>query len=384
MPTRVGQYELVRLLAQGGMADIYLARQDGLDRHVAVKLLSGARAADPESRTLFRDEARVLMMLSHGNLASVYEVACEGQMQYLAMEFVHGVDLRVLMQDVERLEAPAAVAIVRAAAAGLDHAHRRCDDEGKPLHLVHRDVSLSNIMITHDGSVKVVDFGIAQTAVSVHTTNPGIVRGKAAYMSPEQALGEPVDLRTDVFALGIVLYELTTGRRCFGGNTDFERMLSIVRGEYLTPIAVVPGYSPGLARIIASCLATDPDQRFASAAALIDALDQLARDERWAQGTAVIAAQMQLVYGEVPAPLGDTAEITAGAIVESRDESQPVMIDSPADAARMAPKRRSLEPGPTVPARRRLAKGTCSEPREDDDAPTRGRRSVPKMFRYAA
>jgi serine/threonine-protein kinase len=372
MPTRIGQFELVRLLAQGGMADIYLARQDGLDRHVAVKILAAARAGDPESRTLFRDEARVLEMLSHGNLASVYQVACDGQMPYLAMEFVHGVDLRVLMQATHGIGAPAAVAIVRAAAAGLDHAHRRCDLDGKPLHLVHRDVSLSNIMVTHDGNVKVVDFGIARTALSVHTTNPGIVRGKAAYMSPEQALGEPVDLRTDVFALGIVLYELTTGRRCFDGNSDFERMLSVVRGEYLSPAACVPGYSPALAKIIACCLATDPDRRYASAAALIDALDQLVRTEGWMHGSTVIAALMRQVYGDVPGPLGETAEVTGGSIVDARDESQPVM----------------MEPAPTVVARR-LAKGTCSEPRPepaigDDDEPTRGRRSVPKMFRYAA
>ena len=366
MPTRVGQYELVRLLAQGGMADIYLARQDGLDRHVAVKILGGTRAADPDARTLFRDEARVLEMLSHDNLASVYEVACEGRIPYLAMEFVHGVDLRVLMQATRRIAAPEAVAIVRAAAAGLDHAHRRCDLDGKPLHLVHRDVSLSNIMVTHDGNVKVVDFGIARTAQSVHTTNPGIVRGKAAYMSPEQALGDTVDLRTDVFALGIVLYELTTGRRCFDGNSDFERMLAVVHGEYVTPIAVVPGYSPALARIIACCLATNPDQRYASAAALIDALDQLVRTEGWVQGSTVIAALMRQVYGDVPGPLGETAEVTCRSIVDARDESQPVMV----------------EPEPTVLARRRLAKGTCSD--EADDEPTRGRRSVPKMFRYAA
>jgi eukaryotic-like serine/threonine-protein kinase len=373
MPTRVGQYELVRRVAQGGMADIYLARQDGLERDVAVKVLNDTRAADPDARTLFRDEARVLAMLSHANLANVYEVASEGTTQYLAMEYVHGIDLRTLMQKVDRVSPQAAIAIVRAAAAGLDHAHRRCSPEGKPLHLVHRDVSLSNIMVTYDGVVKVVDFGIARTSLSTHHTNPGIVRGKAAYMSPEQALGDPVDLRTDVFALGIVLYEMTTGRRCFAGNTDFDRMLSVVRGEYVTPTALVAGYPPGLASIVATCLAADPDRRFASAAALIDALDLFARDEGWTEDTASTTnGLMRELFGDVPGPRLHTAEVTARSIVDEADADLEEV--SRAVAARQ----------PTVVlTRRRLAKGTCSDT-TDDDEPTRGRRSVPKMFRYAA
>jgi serine/threonine protein kinase len=365
MPTRVGRYELVQLLATGGMADIYLAHQKDLDRRVAVKVLAAHRHEDPDARVLFEDEARVLSMLSHANLATVYEAAYEGGMQYVAMELVEGVDLRVLLSETARVDSAAAVAIVRAAAAGLDHAHRRCDADGRPLHLVHRDVSLSNIMVTYDGSVKVVDFGIARTALSVHTTNPGVVRGKASYMSPEQALGEAVDLRTDVFALGIVLYELTTGRRCFAGSSDFERMLAVVRGEYLTPTAIVPGYPPGLAKIIATCLAVDAGKRFASAAALVDALDQLAHADGWAQGTPVIKALMRATYGDAPVPLPHTAEVTDSSIV---DEKQ-----SPCAA-----------PQPTVRlTRRRLAKGTCSDATDDDD-PTRGRRSVPRMFRSAA
>jgi eukaryotic-like serine/threonine-protein kinase len=365
LPLAVGQYELVRLVAQGGMADIYLAKQRGLDRHVAVKVLSAARSTDPDARTLFRDEARVLAMLSHANLAGVLEVAAEGAVQYMAMEYVHGVDLRNLMQTVKSIDCETACAIAKAAAAGLDHAHRRCGPDGKPLHVVHRDVSLSNIMVTHDGGVKVVDFGIARTAMSTHTTNPGVVRGKASYMSPEQALGDPVDLRTDIFALGIVLYEMTTGRRCFAGTSDFERMLAIVRGEWVTPTAVVSGYPPALAKIIATCLQTEPSQRYASAAALIDALDQLARTEGWIAGAGSIAALMRDVYGDVPEPQLHTSEITARSIVDEAD--LPVVA----------------QPQPTKPitrdGRRRLAHGTCSEGL-DDDQPTRGRRSVPKIF----
>lgn len=200
LPMRLGSFELLRLLAQGGMADVYLARQDGLDRYVAVKVLSSHRSRDAESCALFVDEARVVGMLSHTNLAAVYEVAAEDGVYYLAMEYVHGADLREILQRGHSapLPLPAAVSIVAAAAAGLDHARRRCAPDGRPLQLVHRDVSLSNIMVGHDGEVKVIDFGIALSTASLHHTNPGVVRGKAAYMSPEQSMGEAVDLRTKV------------------------------------------------------------------------------------------------------------------------------------------------------------------------------------------
>jgi serine/threonine protein kinase len=214
----LGSYELVRLLAQGGMADIYLAKSlAASSRFVAVKVLNARRAADPEARALFADEARLVGMLDHLNLAGVLEVDVEAGVHYLVMDYVHGADLREILAFAAATDRAipydCALTIVAAAAAGLHHAHTRCDDDGYPLDLVHRDVSLSNIMVGHDGSVKVIDFGIAQSSQAIHRTNPGIVRGKASYMSPEQCLGDVVDLRTDVFALGVVLYELTTGRR---------------------------------------------------------------------------------------------------------------------------------------------------------------------------
>jgi serine/threonine-protein kinase len=253
--SQLGSYELVRPLASGGMADIYLARQSGLDRYVAVKVLNSQRAGDRESCALFLDEARVVGMLSHNNLAGVYEGDSQNGVHYLAMEYVHGADLRTVLGRAEAMnlaiDYDSALAIVALSAQGLDHAHRRCDPDGRPLHLVHRDVSLSNIMVGYDGAVKVIDFGIATSTASIHTTQPGVVRGKASYMSPEQCLGDPVDLRTDVFALGVVLYELTTGRRCFQGNSDFERMLAVVRGDYVPPSVHVSDFPAALEQVVA-------------------------------------------------------------------------------------------------------------------------------------
>ncbi len=369
--TRLGNYELLRLLAQGGMADIYLARRASghLERFVAVKVLNAQRANDPEACALFLDEARLLAMLHHHNLGTVFEVDVEGGVHYLAMEFVHGVDLRELLAAAQRMQVAipydVAIAVLAAAAAGLDHAHRRCDHDGRPMHLVHRDVSLSNIMVGYDGSVKVVDFGIATATVSSHHTNPGIVRGKASYMSPEQCLGNPVDLRTDVFALGVVLYELTTGRRCFAGNTDFERMLAVVRGEYVLPSMFIPDYPPELEQVVCAALATDPALRYASAAQLIEALERVQTGRGWSTGTRPIARLMAQLFGEVPEPW-------AGAVTAPHDT---VIAPPP-------PPERTV----VITKPRRFARGTECEaavPSEEDE-PTRGRRSAPRLRSIAA
>jgi serine/threonine protein kinase len=370
----LGDYELLRLLAQGGMADIYLARRRGgrLERHLAVKVLNSDRANDSEACALFLDEARLLAMLNHHNLATVHEVDVEGGVHYLAMEYVHGADLRELLAAAQKIDAAipydAAIAIVSAAASGLDHAHRRCTPDGRPLHLVHRDVSLSNIMVGHDGAVKVVDFGIATATVSVHRTNPGIVRGKASYMSPEQCLGDPLDKRTDVFALGIVLYELTTGRRCFPGNSDFERMLAVVNSDFVLPSSVVPSFPAELEDVICTALSTDPTQRYASAALMIEALERVVAGRGWASGARPIASVMQALFGEVPEPWTEPAAAPRDTVVG---------VMPPAH-----------EPTVVITKPRRLARGTESDvtavEEVEEDQPTRGRRSLPRLFGRAS
>jgi serine/threonine protein kinase len=389
--TRLGNYELVRPLAQGGMADIYLARRAGVP--FAIKVLNARRANDSEARALFHDEARLMKLLSHDNIAAAHELDAADGVHYLAMEYVHGVDLRELLAAAaikhKRVDYAMAASIVSAAAAGLDHAHRRCAPDGRPLHLVHRDVSLSNIMVTYDGTVKVVDFGIASTSLSSVHTNPGTVRGKASYMSPEQCLGDPVDHRTDVFALGVVLYELTTGERCFHGKTDFERMLAVVRGDYIRPSELVPGYPVELEEIIRTALAIDMHQRYASAAAMIDAIAQVAAARGWAIGAPVLARMMVELYDDA------CVHVTAD-MIEVIVEPGPIAVTSDMIEA-AAPLQEPEAPVPTVPELSqisrtiqrppRLARGTQSDvmrsepwrPVHEDDAPTRGRRSVPRI-----
>ncbi|MBA2539625.1 MAG: serine/threonine protein kinase [Deltaproteobacteria bacterium] len=293
------------------MADIYLALTSD-QRQVAVKVLNKERSKESEACTMFLQEARVVALLDHPNIAHVLDVDVtpEGH-HFLAMEYVHGADLRELLSAASHhgraMPYDTAIAIVIGAAAGLDYAHRRCTADGKPLRLVHRDVSLSNIMVNHDGGVKVVDFGIASTAIQTVHTSPGIVRGKASYMSPEQCMGDRVDHRTDVFALGVVLYELTTGARCFSGKSDFERMLAVVRGEYIQPRDIIPDFPVEIDQVIRCALAIDAGLRYPSAAALIEALERVLESRGWCGGAAPIVREMRLLFGEVPAPSSMTA-----------------------------------------------------------------------------
>jgi serine/threonine-protein kinase len=377
-PTRLGPYELIRPIAQGGMADIFLAKKDGIgqfERQVAIKVLNQARASEPESCAMFLDEARLVAMLNHQNIAAVLEVDIAGGHHYLAMEYVHGADLRELLQTAaaagRAVPYEVSLSIVAAAAAGLDYAHRRCAPDGQPLRLVHRDISLSNIMVGHDGCVKVVDFGIASTAMQTVHTSPGVVRGKASYMSPEQCLGDEVDHRTDVFALGIVLYELTTGARCFGGKTDFERMLAVVRGEYHAPTAIIANYPPELEQVVRTALATDPAMRYQSCAQMIEALERIARGRGWHLGSAPIQRVMQKLYGAAPVALPATRPTPA---------VEPTAKEAP--SARRATIDPAQDHGPTQRTYRRVAQGTNAEgyvtALDDDDEPTRGRRPLPR------
>jgi hypothetical protein len=402
---RLGTYEVLRPLAQGGMADIYLARRvgQGPERQVALKVLNDRRALDAETRALFLHEGRICTLLDHPNVASVLEVDVADGHYYLAMEYVHGVDLRELLAAAMRAERgipyATAIAIIAAAAAGLEHAHRRCDAAGRPLELVHRDVSLSNIMVGHDGTVKVVDFGIASTTISEVHTLPGVVRGKASYMSPEQCLGDTLDHRTDVFALGVVLYELTTGARCFHGKTDFERMLAVVRGDYIAPTALVEDYPAELAEVVAKALAPKADRRYASCAEMIEALEGVLAAHGWAGGIGSITRLMGELF-----PAGAAAAKAAAPDAATEAEPAVTAKQSPlalADCGAIPLQAVALAGAPTQP-KQPLARGSATElarpavtapiaivaaayaraerapafDDDDDDAPTRGRRAL--------
>ena len=282
-PLRVGRYEVISHLATGGMAQIYLARQSGLgsfERHVVLKTILRERASDQRFVTMFLDEAKLAATLNHQNVAQVYEVDQADGAYFMAMEYVHGENARAILETTLRrgwtIPLELAIMIISGAAAGLHHAHERRGKAGAPLNIVHRDVSPANIMVGYDGSVKVLDFGIAKAEERATKTVGGTIKGKYGYMSPEQCKGKPIDRRSDIFALGIVLYELTTLRRAFKGNDDFETMKRIVAGDVVLPSIAVPGYPRELEAIVLTAMANDSAARFQTGQELIEALDAFA------------------------------------------------------------------------------------------------------------
>ncbi|MFZ5784838.1 MAG: serine/threonine protein kinase, partial [Acidobacteriota bacterium] len=223
----IGRFRLLKLLGTGGMAEVFLAHEvgtGGAERLVVIKRVLSHFAHDRKFIQMFLDEARLATRLSHPNIATVYEVGAHERQYFLSMEFVHGEDLRSLLARPElRLEACQAALIAARVAAALHHAHNLADLQGKPLHVVHRDVSPQNIRLSYEGVVKVLDFGIAKAVSNAETTQAGTVKGKYPYMSPEQAEGVvELDARSDVFSLGIVLHELLTYRRLFYGRSSQE------------------------------------------------------------------------------------------------------------------------------------------------------------------
>jgi len=308
-PARIGRYEVVGHLATGGMAQIYLARQSGLgsfERHVVLKTILAERATDQRFITMFLDEAKLAATLNHHNIAQVYEVDQADGAYFMAMEYVHGENARAILETTLRrgwtIPLELAVMIVSGAAAGLHHAHERKGKNGAPLNIVHRDVSPANIMVGFDGSVKVLDFGIAKAEERATKTVGGTIKGKYGYMSPEQCKGKPIDRRSDIFALGIVLYELTTLRRAFKGNDDFETMKRIVAGDVVRPTVAVPGYPPELEAIVLTAMATDPSARFQTAQELVEALDTFTVRAKQSGSNTAMGRFMTQLFGQKREP----------------------------------------------------------------------------------
>jgi len=291
------------------MARIYIARTTGIgsfERHVVLKLITPERANDHTAVQMFLDEARLAAALNHQNVAQVFEVGEDGGIHYLAMEYVHGQDLRALLAKAgsqgTRVPLELALTTVAGAAAGLNHAHERRDGHGVPLGIVHRDVSPSNIMIGLDGSVKLLDFGIAKATQRSVETVSGIIKGKFAYMAPEQCRGRDVDPRSDVFSLGIILYEITTQHRCFRADSDFDTMHRIVTGDVVRPTRLVQGYPPALEAIVMKALAIDANQRYQSAGLLLEAIESFAVSSRMSLSTMALGRFMREMFGETPEP----------------------------------------------------------------------------------
>ena len=278
--TRLGRYEVVRHLADGGMAELLLARTtgvEGFERHVVIKRIHSDQAHDGNYVRMFLDEARLAAMLHHHNIVQVHDVGQENGEYFFAMEYVHGEDLRKLLTHLKRNGVRPTLAQVLTigipVADALHYAHEMRGPDRMPLGIVHRDVSPANIIVGYDGNVKVVDFGIAKAALRSTETHSGSLKGKVAYMAPEQCLGAEMDRRSDIFSLGIVLWELVTVRRLFKGKSDYVTMSAIVAGKIPRPSKYRPDIPEELEAIIMKALSVSPADRFQTAAELRRALD---------------------------------------------------------------------------------------------------------------
>ena len=264
---KCGDYTLLRRLGAGGMGEIFLAEGPGGDR-VAIKRLLPQCADDPLFVGMFLDEARLVERLEHPNIGRVFTHGMDAENHYfLVMEHIDGRSLREVLEDraFKGLSFPIAARIIADVAAGLDHAHRTHGDDDLPLGLVHRDVSPANIMIGYDGSVRIVDFGLAKARTQMMKTQPGLVKGKFGYLAPEQ-LGGQVDWRTDLFALGLCFYEALHGHPLFDQQTAAETVHAIRAFRGPPPIAAqVAGAPPSLETVLGKVLAFEADDRYQSA-----------------------------------------------------------------------------------------------------------------------
>jgi len=337
MEARLGRYVVLKHLASGGMADVLLGRSDGIEgfvRHVVLKRIRAEHASDQRFIRMFLDEARVAATLHHQHIVQVHDVGESDGEYFIAMEYLHGKDVRALLSAAARSRSHVplghTIAIVSAAAAGLHHAHERRSADGRSLGIVHRDVSPSNILIGYDGSIKLLDFGIVK-ATGNEQTRTGSLKGKIAYLSPEQCKGAPVDRRTDVYALGVVLYELATTTRLFKGDSDFHLMEQIVHGRVALPQVRRPDLPDGLATIIMRALSPEPDRRYASADELRLALDEFAARAGLTASTSAIAAYMRKQFGVPPEPWAELG----GAFGDSFDDrgARPPVDETSARAA---------------------------------------------------
>ncbi|WP_257458492.1 serine/threonine protein kinase [Archangium lipolyticum] len=277
--TPIGKYVIKRKLAEGGMAEIYLAAStgpEGFEKEVVIKRVRSFLADDEGFVRMFIEEARLASRLNHANVVQIFDFDKHEDSYYLAMEYVRGCslwDLRKRCREKGVAVPPVLVAHIGAqVAAGLHYAHRLKGADGESLHLVHRDVTPHNVLLSLDGAVKLTDFGIAKAGNKL--TQPGVLKGKFAYMSPEQARGEAVDARTDVFALGVVLWEMLTGGRLFDGDSELAVLRAVQESVIASPARLNPEVPEELDEVVAIALERDPEARFQSAGELERALAQ--------------------------------------------------------------------------------------------------------------
>ncbi|HYV44971.1 MAG TPA: protein kinase [Myxococcaceae bacterium] len=360
---RFDKYILVRKLAEGGMAEIFLAKQvgaEGFERDVVLKLMLGHLSSSREFVEMFLDEARLAAKLHHPNIVQISDLGHFNGRYFICMEYLPGEDLQSMVEVAARTQkaVPFGVAarIVHSACEGLEFAHTYAE-HGQPLGVVHRDVSPSNIIVTYQGLVKVLDFGIAKAGSKLTQTQPGLLKGKWGYMSPEQARGDPIDNRSDLFSLGITFHELLTGQRVFRKDNEIGVLLALMQQPIPAPSSVRRDIPHALDRIVMKALEKQPEHRYPDAGAFRADLEAyLATTSQ--PGMSTLAAYMVALFGreqmaertqiptlrELSAFMGDPQEPPPGPAPLDRVGTDPTMVRK-ATPAHPQPAPRRSQPG---------------------------------------
>jgi eukaryotic-like serine/threonine-protein kinase len=278
-PAPFGKYELLGLIARGGMAEVYRARQKiDRERILAIKCMRPQLAREARFVDMFIREGKLAMILKHPSIVETFDVGRTEGRYFIAMEYIGGKDLTQVLRRCQeanqRIPVPHAIYIAARIAEGLHHAHTLAGEDGRPLNIVNRDVSPSNVRLSYWGGVKMLDFGIAQ-ALMKFTSEIGVLKGKFSYMSPEQIRGMPVDARTDIFSAGIILHEMLTTEKLFRGDTEFALMEKVRKAEISPPSKFNRRVPAELDAIVARALARDVADRYQTAEAFAQDLDQL-------------------------------------------------------------------------------------------------------------
>jgi serine/threonine protein kinase len=304
VPPRLGRYAVRAKIGDGGMATVFLGHPDPpspqVPSRVALKVIKAEFCKHPEFVRMFLDEAKIISRLSHPNLVRVVELGSEGDRLFIAMELLLGQSLWEVWNACRargvRLRYDLVAWVGARVAEGLHHAHEMRAPDGQPQLLVHRDVNQSNIFLTYDGQVKVIDFGLAKARGRGYETAGGVVKGKIAYLAPEQVAGQPIDRRADLFALGTTLWELTTDRRLFRAKDDAETLQRIYAAQVPDPTTLVHGFPPPLWQVLRRALAREPSARYASALDFSRSLDQFAQSEGRAVEAKALAEVMRELF----------------------------------------------------------------------------------------
>ncbi len=327
--TAFGKYQLFASLGRGGMADVFLAvarGQMGFNKLAVIKRLRQALAEESAFRTMFLDEARLAARLSHPNIVHTYEVGEQGGVYFIAMEYLEGQSLNKVLKEALRrkevIEPEVGARIIADALGGLAYAHALGDYDGRPLGIIHRDVSPHNIFVTYDGHTKLVDFGIAKAALSSTETEVGVLKGKVAYMSPEQAMGGRIDQRADLFAMGIVLWELIARQRLMTGESAANTLHKLMNEPIPRLSRAVPGIDPALEAVVMRSLEKDPHYRFQSAGEMRDALDDWLRSRPRQTRQEDVSRKMLGLFGTVREEVQRQVQKHMGAITAATNTQE--------------------------------------------------------------